>query len=61
MKQIWSFSPQDKPLSAVHRSWGFPNDDELRWLLNQGVSDKALWPISGATVRFDRCNIRPRS
>jgi hypothetical protein len=53
MEQIWSFYPQDKPLSAEHRSWGFPNDDELRWLLNQGVSDKALWPISGATVRFD--------
>lgn len=53
MEQVWSFCPQDKPLSAVHRSWGFPNDEELLWLFNQGVSDKALWPISGATVRFD--------
>jgi hypothetical protein len=53
MKQIWSFYPQDKPLLGEHRSWGFPNDDELRWLLDQGVSDKALWPISGATVSFD--------
>jgi hypothetical protein len=53
MEQIWSFYPQDKPLSAVHRSWGFPNDDDLCWLLDQGVSDEALWPISGATVRFD--------
>ena len=53
MEQIWSFYPQDKPLSAEHRSWGFPNDDELLWLLDRGVSDKALWPISGATVSFD--------
>ena len=53
MERIWSFYPQEKPLSAEHRSWGFPNDDELLWLLDQGVSDKVLWPISGATVRFD--------
>jgi hypothetical protein len=53
MGQICSFYPQDKPLSAVHREWGFPNDDELLWLLDQGVNDKALWPVSGATVRFD--------
>jgi hypothetical protein len=53
MEQVWSFYPQDKPLSAVHRSRGFPNDEELLWLFAQGVSDKALWPISGATVRFD--------
>jgi hypothetical protein len=53
MEQIWSFYPQDRPLSAEHRSWGFPNDDELLWLLDQGVSGNALWPISGATVRFD--------
>jgi hypothetical protein len=26
---------------------------ELLWLLDQGVSHKALWPISGATVRLD--------
>jgi hypothetical protein len=53
MEQIWSFYPQDKPLLAGHRDWGFPNDDELRWLLEQGVSESALWPISGATVRFN--------
>jgi hypothetical protein len=53
MEQIFSFCPTDKALPPVHRSWGFPNDDELLWLLNQGASDKALWPISGATVRFD--------
>jgi hypothetical protein len=40
-------------LAAEHCSWGFPTDDELRWLLRQGVNENALWPISGATVRFD--------
>ncbi len=52
--QATSFlAPQNKPLSDEHRSWGFPNDEERNWLLDQGVSDEALWPISGATVRFD--------
>ncbi len=41
------------PLGLYHRSWGFPTDDELRWLVHHGISDAALWPISGATVRFD--------
>ena len=54
MEQIHFLYPQNKPLSAEHRSWGFPNDDELRWLIDEGVSDGALWPISGATVHFDR-------
>jgi hypothetical protein len=45
------YSEEDS-LKAIHRSWGFPNDDELVWLLDQGISDEALWPISGATVRF---------
>jgi hypothetical protein len=53
MEQIWSFYPQDKPLSAVRRSWGFPSDDELLFLHDQGVNENAIWPISGATVRFD--------
>ena len=53
MEQIFSFCTTAKPLCAVHRSWGFPNDDELYWLLDQGVSEDALWPISGATVLFD--------
>jgi hypothetical protein len=53
MEQIFSFCPTDKPLSAVHRLWGFPNDEELSWLLDQGVSPDVLWPISGATVLFD--------
>ena len=54
MQQIHSPYAENKSLASVHRSWGFPNDDELRWLLHQGISDAALWPISGATVRFDR-------
>jgi hypothetical protein len=45
--------PANKSLPAVHRSWGFPTDDELQWLLHQGVNESALWPISGAPVRFD--------
>jgi hypothetical protein len=53
MEEIYFLCPHDKPLSAEHRSWGFPNEKELLWLLDQGVSDEALWPISGATVRFD--------
>jgi hypothetical protein len=53
MEQIFSFCPTDRPLSAVHRSWGFPNDEELSWFFNQGVSPDVLWPISGATVLFD--------
>jgi len=53
MEQIFSFCPSDKPLSAVHRSWGFPNNHELSWFLNHGVSPDVLWPISGATVHFD--------
>ena len=48
-----SASDKDELLTSVHRSWGFPSDDELRWLLHQGISDTALWPISGATVCFD--------
>jgi hypothetical protein len=47
-----SASDKDESLTSVHRSCGFPSDDELRWLLHQGISDTALWPISGATVSF---------
>ena len=53
MQKIQSPVVQNKSLASVHRSWGFPRDGELRWLLHQGISDAALWPISGATVRFD--------
>lgn len=53
MEQITDFYSEHLSLKSVHRSWGFPNDDELLWLLDQGVSNKALWPISGATVRFN--------
>jgi hypothetical protein len=43
----------NRSLSSIHRSWGFPTDDELLWLLDQDVPENALWPISGATVHFD--------
>ena len=48
------YSENKSSLASVHRSWGFPTDDELLWLLDQGVNEHALWPISGATVHFDR-------
>ena len=44
-------------IAAVHRSLPFPTDDELRWLLDQGIDDDAMalpWPVRGARVRFDR-------
>jgi hypothetical protein len=44
---------ENQSLSSIHRSWGFPTDGELLWLLDQGVDEKALWPMSGSTVRFD--------
>jgi hypothetical protein len=53
MEQIPSLYPENKSLTAVHRSWGFPTDDELLWLLRHGVNENALWPISGVTVHFD--------
>jgi hypothetical protein len=53
MQQIHSPYSENKSLASVHRSWGFPTDEELLWLLDQGLNDNALWPISGATVRFD--------
>ncbi len=53
MEHVASLYPENKSLAAVHRSWGFPTDDELLWLLRDGVNENALWPISGATVRFE--------
>jgi hypothetical protein len=44
---------ENQSLSSIHRGWGFPNDDELLWLLDQGIDENALWPISGAKVHFD--------
>ena len=44
---------EKQSLSSIHLSWGFPTDDELLWLLDKGVDETALWPISGATVHFD--------
>ena len=54
MYQLYSHDSERKSLASVHRSWGFPTDDELLWLLDQGLNENALWPISGVTVRFDR-------
>lgn len=53
MRQIHSPYSENKSLAAIHRSWEFPTDEELLWLLDQGLNDNALWPISGATVRFE--------
>ena len=44
---------EKQSLSSIQLSWGFPTDDELLWLLDQGIDENALWPISGATVCFD--------
>ena len=44
---------EKQSLSSIHLSWGFPTDDELLWLLDQGIDENALWPISGAAVCFD--------
>jgi hypothetical protein len=52
-EQSQALHSENQSLSSIHRSWGFPTDDQLLWLLDQGVSEKALWPISGAIVRFD--------
>ena len=38
-------------LAAVHRAWGLPSEDHLRWLL-ESVPESALWPIGGARVTF---------
>jgi hypothetical protein len=52
-EQPQALDSEKQSLSSIHRSWGFPKDNELLWLLNQGVDENALWPISGATVCFD--------
>src|SRR5690349_20014837 len=44
---------ENQSLSSIHRSWGFPTDHELLWLLDQDIPENILWPISGATVHFD--------
>lgn len=46
-------------LSAQHRAWGFPTDQELLWLLDQGIPDETLWPIAGATVAFNGSTFEP--
>jgi hypothetical protein len=43
-------------LTAVHESWGYPSEDQIRRLMSEGVSADALtdpWPIGAARVRFD--------
>jgi hypothetical protein len=52
-EQAQALDSENQSLSSVHRSWGFPTDDELLWLFDQSVDENALWPISGATVRFN--------
>jgi hypothetical protein len=47
---------QVETLAAVHRGWGLPSQDQVRWLLDQGLDADALcrpWLISATTVRFD--------
>jgi hypothetical protein len=51
--QLRPLHSENQSLASIHRSWGFPTDDEILWLLDQGIDEKALWPISGATVHFD--------
>jgi len=56
-EQAQAIHSETQSLSSIHRSWGFPTDHELLWLFDQGVvRETALWPISGATVRFDGPN-----
>jgi hypothetical protein len=43
-------------VASVHRSLPFPTDDQLRWLLGQGVEEAAMgnpWVIRGTQVYFD--------
>jgi hypothetical protein len=44
-------------LRALHREWGLPSNEQIRWLLDHGVSVDALQAepcsIAATTVRFD--------
>jgi hypothetical protein len=43
-------------VASVHRSLPFPTDDQLCWLLGQGVEEAAMgrpWIIRGGMVQFD--------
>jgi hypothetical protein len=45
----------NESLADVHRGWGLPSDDELRWLLDKGVGEAAMlepYPLGTARVRF---------
>jgi len=52
-EQAHALDFENQSLSSIHRSWGFPTNDELLWLLHKGVDENALWRISGATVHFN--------
>jgi hypothetical protein len=52
-EQPQALHSENQSLSSIHRGWGFPTDDELLWLLDQGIDENALWPLSGAIVHFD--------
>jgi hypothetical protein len=43
-------------LSALHRTYGFPTDDEIWWLLQRGVTEDALtssWSVTATSARFE--------
>lgn len=45
-----------RSLAAVHLSWGFPNERQIAWLLDQKIEVDALadpYPIGATKVRFD--------
>ena len=52
----WERDKETESIASVHRSLPFPSDDELRWLLSQGIEEAAMgnpWVIKGAAVHFD--------
>jgi hypothetical protein len=52
----WERDKETESIASVHRSLPFPTDDELRWLLSQGVEEAAMshpWIIRGGMVQFD--------
>ena len=52
----WHRQGELESLASLHRLWGFPEDELIRWLLHQGVADEAMtgpWCIGGGRVRFD--------
>jgi hypothetical protein len=44
-------------LADIHLSWGLASDEQISWLMDEGVSDDALmhdYPVGSANVIFDR-------